>query len=50
MATHSSIVVWEIPWTEEAGGLHSIVSQTVGDDFERACTHTRAHTHTDTIR
>ena len=50
MATHSSMVVWEIPWTEEAGGLHSIVSQTVGDDFERACTHTRAHTHTHTIR
>ena len=22
MATHSSILAWEIPWTEEAGGLH----------------------------
>ena len=21
MATHSSILAWEIPWTEEAGGL-----------------------------
>ena len=21
MATHSSVVAWEIPWTEEAGGL-----------------------------
>ena len=21
MATHSSILVWEIPWTEESGGL-----------------------------
>ena len=27
MATHSSIRAWEIPWTEEAGGLQSIVSQ-----------------------
>ena len=24
MATHSSILVWRIPWTEEPGGLHSI--------------------------
>ena len=24
MATHSSILVWRIPWTEEAGGLQSI--------------------------
>ena len=23
MATHSSILAWEIPWTEEAGGLQS---------------------------
>jgi len=22
MATHSSILVWEIPWIEEPGGLH----------------------------
>ena len=22
MATHSSILIWEIPWTEETGGLH----------------------------
>ena len=27
MATHSSILAWEIPWTEEAGGLQSIRSQ-----------------------
>ena len=26
-ATHSSILAWEIPWTEEAGGLQSIGSQ-----------------------
>ena len=24
MATHSSIIVWEIPWTEEPGGLQSM--------------------------
>ena len=23
MATHSSTLVWEMPWTEEPGGLHS---------------------------
>ena len=27
MATHSSILVWEIPWTEEPGGLQYMVSQ-----------------------
>ena len=26
-ATHSSIPAWEIPWTEEAGGLQSMGSQ-----------------------
>ena len=27
MATHSSILAWEIPWTEEPGGLQSAGSQ-----------------------
>ena len=27
MATHSSILAWRIPWTEEPGGLESIGSQ-----------------------
>ena len=27
MATHSSIIAWEIPWTEESGGLQSMGSQ-----------------------
>ena len=27
MATHSSILAWEIPWTEESGRLQSIGSQ-----------------------
>ena len=30
MATHSSILAWRIPWTEEAGGLQSMGSQRVG--------------------
>ena len=30
MATHSIILAWEIPWTEEPGGLQSTGSQTVG--------------------
>ena len=29
MATHPSILVWEIPWTEEPGGLQSMGSQRV---------------------
>ena len=32
MATHSSILAWEIPWTEEPGGLPSPGLQTVGYD------------------
>ena len=32
MATHSSILAWEIPWTEEPGGLWSIGSQRVRHD------------------
>ena len=30
MATYSSILVWRIPWTEEAGGLWSIELQKAG--------------------
>ena len=32
MATHSGILTWRIPWTEEPGGLQSIESQRVGHD------------------
>ena len=32
MTTHSSILAWRIPWTEEPGGLQSIGSQGVGHD------------------
>ena len=32
MATHSSILAWRIPWTEELGGLQPMGSQRVGHD------------------
>ena len=32
MATHSSILAWKIPWTEEPGRLQSMGSQRVGHD------------------
>ena len=32
MATHSSIVAWRIPWTEDPGRLQSMGSQRVGYD------------------
>ena len=33
MATHSSILAWEIPWAEESGGLQSVGLQGVGRDW-----------------
>ena len=32
MATHSSTLAWQMPWTEEAGRLQSTGSLGVGDD------------------
>ena len=32
LATHSSILAWRIPWTEEPGGLQSVQSQNVRPD------------------
>ena len=32
MATHSSILAWRLPWTEESGGLQSMGSQRVRHD------------------
>ena len=32
MTTHSIIIAWRIPWTEEPGGLHPMVLQRVGHD------------------
>jgi len=40
MATHSSILAWRIPWTEEPGGLQSMGSQRVRNEAtEHACRH-----------
>ena len=33
IATHSRILAWEIPWTEEPGGLQSVGSPRVGHDL-----------------
>ena len=39
MKTHSSILAWEMPWTEECGGLHSMGLQRVRHDWSNlACT------------
>ena len=41
MATHSSILAWKIPWTEESGGLQSMGLQRVGHDWATEHTHTQ---------
>ena len=33
MATHSSVLAWEIPWTQEPGSLQSMGSQRIGHNF-----------------
>ena len=38
MATHSSVLAWKIPWTEEPGGLQSTGSQRV--EHDRVTEHT----------
>ena len=40
MATHSSILAWRIPWTEEPGGLQSMGSQRVGHEWVTILTYT----------
>ena len=39
MATHSSILAWRIPWTEEPGGLQPMGSQRVGHDWATSLTY-----------
>ena len=46
MATHSSFLAWEIPWTEVPAGLQSIGSQRVKHNGAHAYTHIHTHTHT----
>ena len=45
MATHSSIVAWNIPWMEEPGGSSSWACKE-SDTTEHRGTHTHTHTHT----
>ena len=45
MAIHSSILAWEIPWTEEPGRLQSMGSKRVGHN-RGTNIHTHTHTHT----
>ena len=47
MATSSSILAWEIPWTEKPGGLKSMESQRVRHNL--VTEHARTHTHTNMI-
>ena len=51
MATHSSILAWKSPWTEEPSKLQSMEWQRVGHNWlsVHACTHTHTHTHTGLI-
>ena len=42
MATHSSVLAWKIPWTEEPGGVQSMGWQRV--DTTQHSTHTHTHT------
>ena len=43
MATHSSILAWKIPRTEDPGGLQSVGLQRVEDDCVSAHTHNRIY-------
>ena len=40
VATHSSILAWRIPWTEEPGGLQSMGSQSAGHNWATWVTNT----------
>ena len=46
MATHSNVLAWRIPWTEEPGGLQSMELQRVRHDW---ATNTHTHTHTQSL-
>jgi len=47
IATHSTILAWRIPWTEEPGGLQCMGSQKVRHDkqlsMQKACTYKYSH-------
>ena len=47
MTTHSSILAWRSPWTEEPGGLQFMGLQEL--DTTEQLTHTHTHTHTENL-
>ena len=50
MATHSSLLAWRIPWTEEPGGLQSMWVTKSQTQLKQLSTHTHTHTHTMNLR
>ena len=50
MATHSSILAWRIPWTEEPGGLQSTGSKRVGHNWATSLSLSFQDTHSLTIQ
>ena len=47
MVTHSSILAWRVPWTEEPGGLHTVHGVTKSwTQLNQFSVHTHTHTHT----
>ena len=50
MVTHSSILAWRIPWTEEPGKLQSMGSQRVGDQLNQLGMHTCIYIYTHTYK
>ena len=50
MATHSSVLAWRTPWTEEPGGLGSMWLQRVIHDVKRlSTTHALANVHASSV-
>ena len=47
MATHSSILAWRIPWTEELGRLQSMGLQRIRHETEQLSMHAYRHKYTD---
>ena len=47
VATHSSILAWRIPWTEEPGRLQSMGSQRIRHETEQLSIHAYRHKYTD---
>ena len=47
MATHASILAWEIPWTEKPGRLQSMGQQGVGYNLATEHTHTDLNVYVD---